>query len=472
MQAFGNQKGGVTMSKEKQIADGILKHIGGKGNIRKLTHCMTRVRIELKNDDLADISELKKINGVMGVIEDDTLQIVVGPGTVNKVTAVLSSEAGLAIGEEAALSEDELTFSEKAEMDRAKQKQKNNTPFKNFLRRIANIFIPLIPGLVASGVINGAANFAKNAGVNSETTLMQILLLLGSCVFTYLGILVGWNTAKEFGGTPVLGAIAGMFLFNPMLADITIYGEALTPGRGGLFGVIFAAWLMTVVEKQVRKVMPNAIDIIFTPLITILVVGFVSLYAVQPIAGVLSDGITIGLNRILDIGGFISGALLAGFFLPLVMVGLHHGLTPIHLEMINTFNSTALLPILAMAGAGQVGAALAIYAKTKNQQLRNIIKGGLPVGFLGIGEPLLYGVTLPLGRPFVTACFGAAVGGAFQAVMKTAAGGIGVSGISLIPLIVDNKYLYYFLGLVLSYLFGFIFTYLFGFKEEMADNIS
>lgn len=217
--------------------------------------------------------------------------------------------------------------------------------------------------------------------------------------------------------------------------------------------------------------MHSSVDIIFTPLITLLIVGFFSLYAVVPVAGVLSDGITSGIHTILDVGGVVAGALLSGFFLPLVMVGLHHGLTPIHLELMNTTGVTALLPILAMAGAGQVGAAIAIFVKTKNKRLRNIIKGALPVGFLGIGEPLLYGVTLPLGRPFVTACCGAAVGGAFQAAMKVAAGGIGVSGISLIPLIANNLYLYYFFGLVISYAFGFLFTYLFGFKEEMADGI-
>lgn len=121
--------------------------------------------------------------------------------------------------------------------------------------------------------------------------------------------------------------------------------------------------------------MPSSVDIIFTPLITLLVVGFFSLYAVVPVAGVLSDGITSGINWVLDIGGVVAGALLAGFFLPLVMVGLHHGLTPIHLELIEKFGMTPLFPILAMAGAGQVGAAIAIFVKTKNQRLRNIIKG-------------------------------------------------------------------------------------------------
>ncbi|MEK4711844.1 MULTISPECIES: PTS transporter subunit EIIC [Sporosarcina] len=459
------------MKKEERMAKDIFANIGGKENIQRLSHCMTRLRLVLKDDSKANIDTLKKVDGVMGVIEDDTLQIVVGPGTVNKVAAEMSKVTGLSIGEEAALDENDLTFSEKAARNQANLKEKNKTPIKMLLRRIGSIFIPLIPGLVASGLINGGANFAKNAGVDPTVTWMQILLLLGSGIFMYLAILVGWNTAKEFGGTPVLGAIAGAFLFNPALADITIYGEALVVGRGGLFGVIFAAWLMTWVEKRVRSVMHDSIDIIVTPLITVLTVGFFSLYAVVPVAGVLSDGITSGINVILDVGGVVAGAVLAGFFLPLVMVGLHHGLTPIHLELINSVGYTALLPILAMAGAGQVGAAIAIFVKTKNKRLRNIIKGALPVGFLGIGEPLLYGVTLPLGRPFLTACMGAAVGGAFQAVMKVAASGIGVSGISLIPLIADNKFLFYFLGLLIAYIFGFLFTYLFGFKEEMADGI-
>jgi len=457
------------MKKEQQIAEGILEHVGGKENIRKIAYCMTRVRLDLNNEGKVDIQALKKIDGVMGVIEDDTLQIVVGPGTVNKVSDVLSNLTGLAIGEVAAASD--MTLEERAQINKASIKKKNNTPVKNLLRKIGNIFIPLIPGLVASGIINGIANFAKNAGVDPTVTWMQILLLLGSCIFAYLAVLVGWNTAKEFGGTPVLGAIAGMLLFNPGLADIHIFGHALIVGRGGLFGVIFAAWLMTFVEKRVRKVMPNSIDIIFTPLITILVVAILSLFVVMPVAGVVSDGITSAINAILDFGGVVAGAILSGFFLPLVMVGLHQGLTPIHMELIQKTGSTALLPVLAMAGAGQVGAALAIFVKTKNRKLKNIIKGGLPAGILGIGEPLLYGVTLPLGRPFITACLGAAVGGAFQAVVKTAAGGIGVSGISLTMLIVDNKYILYIIGLLIAYAFGFLFTYLFGFKEEMADDI-
>ncbi|KFL16308.1 PTS sugar transporter subunit IIC [Geobacillus stearothermophilus] len=454
------------MNREQQMAATMLSHLGGEENIARIAHCMTRVRVSLRDPDQADMAALKRIEGVMGVIEDETLQIVVGPGIVNKVAAALCELTGLELGE---VIEDGLE--DIAERTKAKVKARQQTPLKRLLRKIGSIFIPLIPGLVASGIINGIANFAKNAGVDPQTTWLQLLLLIGGGIFASLGVLVGYNTAKEFGGTPVLGAIAGILVFNPALADVKLFGEALTPGRGGLFAVLLAAWLMAVIEKRVRQFVPNAVDIIVTPLITVLIVCLFTLIAVQPIAGWLSMAITTGLKAVLDVGGVIAGAVLAGTFLPLVMVGLHHGLTPIHMELIQKLGSTPLLPILAMAGAGQVGAAIAVYVKTKNQRLRNIIKGALPVGFLGIGEPLLYGVTLPLGRPFVTACLGAAVGGAFQAVMKTAALGIGVSGLSLIPLIADAKYVTYFVGLVISYAFGFLFTYWFGFKEEMAENI-
>ncbi|MDF9296823.1 PTS transporter subunit EIIC [Geobacillus stearothermophilus] len=454
------------MNREQQMAATMLSHLGGEENIARIAHCMTRVRVSLRDPDQADIAALKRVEGVMGVIEDETLQIVVGPGIVNKVAAALCELTGLELGE---VIEDGLE--DIAERTKAKVKARQQTPLKRLLRKIGSIFIPLIPGLVASGIINGIANFAKNAGVDPQTTWLQLLLLIGGGIFASLGVLVGYNTAKEFGGTPVLGAIAGILVFNPALADVKLFGEALTPGRGGLFAVLLAAWLMAVIEKRVRQFVPNAVDIIVTPLITVLIVCLFTLIAVQPIAGWLSMAITTGLKAVLDVGGVIAGAVLAGTFLPLVMVGLHHGLTPIHMELIQKLGSTPLLPVLAMAGAGQVGAAIAVYVKTKNQRLRNIIKGALPVGFLGIGEPLLYGVTLPLGRPFVTACLGAAVGGAFQAVMKTAALGIGVSGLSLIPLIADAKYVTYFVGLVISYAFGFLFTYWFGFKEEMAENI-
>mgnify|MGYP001319007135 FL=1 len=454
------------MKKEKKLAQDILQQIGGGDNIQSLNYCMTRLRLDLRDRSKVNMSALKNIDGVLGVVDDETLQIIVGPGVVNKVASEISEITDVKLGEALDVQEDDV-----AALTKAKIKKKNETPLKNLLRKIGNIFIPLIPGLVASGLINGAVGFAKNAGVDPTLTWVQILSLLGGAVFGYLAILVGLNTAREFGGTPVLGAIAGILIINPALADITLFGNPLVPGRGGLIGAMLAAWLMVWFEKRFRKFVPNAVDILITPLLTILTVGILTLIIVQPVAGFISDGITSGVIWLLDFGGPVVGAILAGFFLPLVMLGLHQGLTPIHLELINTIGSTPLLPVLAMAGAGQVGAAIAILVKTKNKRLKNVISNALPVGFLGIGEPLIYGVTLPLGRPFISSCLGAAVGGAFQAWMGTAASAIGVSGLPLMALIVDNKIFIYILGLIITYIAGFLFTYFWGFKEEMADNI-
>ncbi|WP_267894844.1 glucose PTS transporter subunit IIA [Lentibacillus sp. Marseille-P4043] len=184
------------------------------------------------------------------------------------------------------------------------------------------------------------------------------------------------------------------------------------------------------------------------------------------------SGITWFLvDVMLKVGGVFGGYVLAATFLPLVTVGMHQGLIPIHLELINGTGSTTLLPILAMAGAGQVGAAIAIYLKTKDKRLRNTVANALPVGILGIGEPLIYGVVLPLGRPFITACLGAGFGGAFLSLSSVGAISVGPSGLALIPLIADNNYLLYIAGLIISYAGGFVLTYLFGYKEKLVNKL-
>src|SRR5690606_25339208 len=292
----------------------------------------TRVRINLKDHSKAKLADLKKVEGVLGVVDDETLQVIVGPGIVNKVADHITKMTGIQKGETININED----GNLADITKANIKKKNNTPFKNLLRKIGSIFIPLIPGLVAAGVINGTVGFLANGGVDKTLTWMKILSILGSSVFGYLAIIVGWNTAKQFGGTPVLGAIAGIITMHPGLADIVLFGHNLMPGRGGLFGAMFAAWLMVFFERKYRRFIPNAGDIIITPLLTVLTVGLLTIAVVQPLAGFLSDGITQGINFILDVGGVVAGGLLAGFFLPLVMLGLHHGLTPIHMELINT----------------------------------------------------------------------------------------------------------------------------------------
>ncbi|MGY4104713.1 PTS transporter subunit EIIC [Ignavigranum ruoffiae] len=474
------------MSKEKMMADQIAERIGGLTNTSKVYNCMTRVRIDLNDPSQVDVEALKAIDGVLGVVEDgNNLQIIVGPGASTKVATALNDLRGVSHTEQIQENLDpELTqsndVSQRAASNKAdfKAKQKDNG-FKRFTRIIASIFVPLIPAFVGAGIIGGIASIIQNlitSGNISAENWGQILLVLKiiqSGLFAYLNIYVGINAAKVFGATEGLGGVvAGVIYLTGMAPEAPLMnifsGQPLSPGQGGIIGVIFAVYLLSIVEKWLRKVIPNSLDIIVTPTIALLITGLITIFLIMPLAGVISTSLVGTVNKVLEVGGAVAGFILGATFLPLVMFGLHQILTPVHIEMISSTGATNLLPILAMAGAGQVGAAIALWIKArKNQQLASMIKGALPVGILGIGEPLIYAVTLPLGRPFITACLGGGVGGAvIGALGNIGATAIGPSGVALIPLIANGRWLGYVFGLLAAYAGGFVLTYLFGVPHE------
>ncbi|ALX50146.1 glucose PTS transporter subunit IIA [Lentibacillus amyloliquefaciens] len=465
----------------KELAQIIVKNLGGEGNIASLTNCITRLRINLKSRNNVDLEAIKGYDEVLSVIDQGTIQIVLGPGKVTKVANEIHESTRINVDVEG---EDDASEFDLAGDTKASYKAKQTSSFQQLFRHIGNIFVPIVPGLVASGLMLGIANLILNmadADMINEAVLesdwYMLLQSIGGLLFGSLGVFVGINTAREFGGTMVLGGIAGLLIYAPVLGDIgtlSLFGLDLSvsSGLGGLLGVIVAAYLFTKIEKFIRNHVPDSLDLILTPLITVMVGSLATIVVIQPIAGILMDGITWFLvDGMLEAGGVIGGFILSATFLPLVTVGMHQGLIPVHLELIEQFGSTTLLPILAMAGGGQVGAMIAIYLKTKSKRLKNTVASVTPVGFLGIGEPLIYGVTLPLGRPFITASLGAGFGGAFLSLSSVGAITVGPSGIVMIPLIADNNYLLYIIGLVISYIGGFILTYLFGFKEEMVYKL-
>ncbi|WP_270995443.1 PTS transporter subunit EIIC [Listeria seeligeri] len=480
------------MTKEAEIGKQIFIHVGGMENVSRIAHCMTRVRLGIVDSDLVDIAELKKVPGVIGVVEDDTLQIIVGPGVVNKVAGAMAEMAGVKIGETIQENLDSSTktgkelVEEKASKTKAelKAKQNNSSGFKKLLKSISNIFVPLIPGFVGAGLIAGIAAIITNnvtAGYLDAAVWTQYIDILGVInkgIFAFLAIYVGINTANEFGGTPVLGGgIAGITLLSRLAEGHTITniftGDPIVAGQGGIIGVLLAVWLMCILEKNLRKIIPNAIDIIFTPTLVLLIIGLVTIFLIMPFAGLVSDGLVNGINWVIEVGGVFAGFVLGTLFLPMVMFGLHQVLTPIHVEMIAQNGYTILLPILAMAGGGQVGAAIALWIRCrKNKPLVNMIKGGLPVGILGIGEPLIYGVTIPLGKPFLTACLGGGIGGAVIGYFgNVGAIAIGPSGVALIPLIANNEWLSYVIGLIAAYIGGFVLTYFFGTPKDAMNSV-
>ncbi|HAR5225770.1 TPA: PTS transporter subunit EIIC [Staphylococcus aureus] len=479
------------MTKEQQLAERIIAAVGGMDNIDSVMNCMTRVRIKVLDENKVDDQELRHIDGVMGVIHDERIQVVVGPGTVNKVANHMAELSGVKLGDRIPHNHNDSEKMDyksyaadkaKANKEAHKAKQKNGK-LNKVLKSIANIFIPLIPAFIGAGLIGGIAAVLSNlmvAGYISGawiTQLIAVFNVIKDGMLAYLAIFTGINAAKEFGATPGLGGVIGGTTLLTGIAGKNILmnvftGEPLQPGQGGIIGVIFAVWILSIVEKRLHKIVPNAIDIIVTPTIALLIVGLLTIFIFMPLAGFVSDSLVSVVNGIISIGGVFSGFIIGASFLPLVMLGLHHIFTPIHIEMINQSGATYLLPIAAMAGAGRVGAALALWVRCKrNTTLRNTLKGALPVGFLGIGEPLIYGVTLPLGRPFLTACIGGGIGGAvIGGIGHIGAKAIGPSGVSLLPLISDNMYLGYIAGLLAAYAGGFVCTYLFGTTKAMRQT--
>ncbi len=446
------------MREEERLIREIYRLAGPAENIARVSNCMTRLRLQLVKKDAGLPEALKKVEGVLGVNDTETeLQIILGPGKAKKAAdalqALMKGEDRPAIGDGQAL--------------RDSLRAKNATPVKLFFKQIAGIFIPLIPGFIACGLITGCLGvFLKTFPEMATAPAVRLLALAGNAVFWGMNLFVGYNAAQVFGGSPVLGGVLAAFMSHPGLDGIELWGTPLHPGRGGVIAVIlvaaFGAWL----EGRLRRLVPEMFGLFLVPLLTVLLAGTAAVLVLQPAGGALSDAIGKAASWAVDSGGAAAGALMAGLWLPMVMSGIHQAVTPIHVDLIAQSGVTILLPILAMAGAGQVGATLAVYCRTRSQRLRKIIASALPAGILGVGEPLIYGVTFPLGRPFLGACIGGAAGGAVEAAARVGAATLGISGLPLAA--ATDNILMYLAGLLVAYAAGFAATWLLGF-DDPAD---
>jgi len=465
------------MASNKELTSNIVEMVGGKDNIASATNCMTRVRMQLKDQSKIKLEELKAVDGVLGVVEAETLQVVVGPGKAKKVADILVSDFG--IQQAAAVTEDW-----KSNKENVKKGQKQSK-LKSGLETIAGIFVPLIPAIIAAGIFNGFSSLIgtmQGQGAlpanQAWDSIRLVFALIGTSFLGYFAIYTGINSAKRFGATEALGGMVGAMSIAAQIVNISqLYGwynndvplkSILTTGKGGIIGVILGVYLLAKIEKAVRKRIPDVLDLILTPVITLLTVAVAFVFVIMPVSGVVSDWLVRALSVIIGsentIVSIISGYVLSALFLPMVLLGLHHGLIPIYAIQLEVLGGVSLFPVLAMAGAGQVGAAIAIYTiakKVKNDRMQKVITGALPAGILGIGEPLIYGVTLPLGKPFVTAGLGAGFGGAFVMATKVMATAWGPSGLVAVPLMQPGSMLNYVLGIFISYLGGFIITRIF-----------
>ena len=367
---------------------------------------------------------------------------------------------------------------------------------RNALRVIGDIFIPLLPGIISAGLCGGVAALISqvvpnDAEHNVWAFIHQILTLINTSMMSFLTAWAGYRAAERFGGTPILGGMLGMITsldgINQIASLMGLYNSAvpldsvLCSGKGGVLAVIAGALLIAFVEKTIRSVMPASIDVVFTPLLTMLLCVVPYIVFIMPLFGYASGGIVWLFSRAcLSENVFIralSGFFAAAAFLPLVAAGMHHGLVALYSVQLQELGFVTLYPALAMAGAGQVGAAFALWKKAKkvgNENLCSVISGALPAGLLGVGEPLIYGVTLPLGKPFLTAGLGAGFGGAFIMVTQVAATTWGPSGLlgafvmTAGPGGSARSVFLYLIALVISYVGGYLITKVFYREEELC----
>lgn len=471
----------------QQISEQLLKLLGGKENITSNAACMTRLRVGLKDVSKADIEGVKKVEGVLGVVESDTVQIVFGPGKVNKVLDEFHKLTHLAKGQ-AENDSSSADINEVTKENKSLQKAKYDKPVQRFLKKIANIFVALLPGIIAAGLINGICNVinVSTDGALSGTWWYECIRTMGWALFAYLPILVGYNAAKEFGGSGVLGAIAGaMSISNvamPLLATVNeeqimlpITNAVFNPASGGLLAALIGGMFFAFLEKKIRKHMPDLIDTFVSPLLVLIIGGIIALLIIQPLGAGLTKVIFAILSFAYEKMGVVGGYILSAGFLPLVAVGLHQALTPIHAMLNDPEGATQginyLLPILMMAGGGQVGAGIALYVKTKNVKLKRYIRDSIPVGILGIGEPMMYAVTLPLGKSFITACIGAGFGGAVAALLHLGTVSQGVSGVFGLLIVQPGQQIGFIISMLIAYAGGFVVTYFFGVDEDRINEV-
>ena len=477
----------------QELSKKILELVGGKENVVSATNCMTRLRVNLKDYAKADIEGLKKTEGVLQVIEMDNLHVVLGPGKAKKVTDLFKADAGVSEG----MSTDASWQDNKAAM-KAGQKQGK---VKTALKAVGDIFVPLIPGVIAAGICSGLATLITQVNPDYATVkwlfiLHQFLTMINTAFLGSITAWAGYRAAEKFGATPILGGMLGAITAMANINSISqtvggIFwvaegGDALNAvlraGRGGVLAVIFGVLLLAKVEKWVRSKMPDALDIVVSPLVVMFVCIIPYVFIIMPITGLISNGLVSVVGAVCMsesvVVRMIAGFLGSFLFLPLVAMGMHHGLVALYSVQLAELGFVTLYPALAMAGAGQVGAAIAIWLKAKrtgNKRMMSVIGGALPAGVLGVGEPLIYGVTLPMGKPFITAGLGAGFGGMFCMIFKVAATTWGPSGILALPIMTaggDNPAMqvaFYGIGLIISYIMGFIITN-FTLKDEEVAN--
>lgn len=465
------------------IAKQLLEHLGGKENIQALAHCATRLRLALKDEEKVNEAAIGNLDGVKGQFKvAGQYQIIFGSGIVNQVYAEMAKQTGLA----------EMSTNDVASAGADKQNL-----IQRAVKGLSDIFVPIIPAIVAGGLLMGLFNVLTAQGLFIEgksiidaypglTDLANMINTFANAPFVYLPVLLAFSASKKFGGNPFLGAALGMLMVHPDLLNGWGFGSASVSGtvptwnimgleiqkvgyQGSVLPVLVSAFILAKVELGLRKVIPSVLDNLLTPMLAIFITGFVTFTLVGPFTRDLGFMLGDGLNWLYDSAGFVGGALFGFIYAPFVITGMHHSFIAIETQLladIATTGGTFIFPIAAMSNVAQGAAALAVGFTTKDTKMKGIAVPSGVTGLLGITEPAMFGVNLKLRYPFIAAIIGSAVASAFITLFNVKAQALGAAGLPGIISIAPDKIGYYIVGMVIAFATAFVLTVVLGMRDK------
>ena len=451
----------------RKTAQDILDHVGGSKNIASAAPCATRLRLVIADNKKVSKEALENVDGVKGVFEaSGQLQIILGTGTVNKVFAEFIDIAG-------------ITASSKAEAKEAAAEKQNW--FMRAIKLLGDIFVPIIPAIVASGFLMGIMNsldFMNSNGflhINTHSSIYVFANLFSNIAYTFLQILIAFSAAKAFGANQYLGAVIGMIMIHPSLQNAyTVATEGVQQTQSVFFGlfkidmvgyqghvipVIIAVWILAVIEKKLHKIVPEVLDLFVTPLVSVFVTGYLTLSIVGPIFVWAENAILGAIQWMLTLPLGIGSLIMGGLYAPTVVTGIHQMYTAIDIGQLAKYGVTYWLPLASAANVAQGAAALAVGIKSKDKKIKSLALPSSLSAFMGITEPAIFGVNLRFFKPFIAGCIGGGCGALYASLVHLGAKGTGVTGIFGILLCL-NQPLQYLIEMVIAVGVAFVISFL------------
>ena len=452
-----------------EIAKKVIEALGGRENVNSVAHCATRLRVMVKDEAKINKDAIENLEKVQGAFfNSGQYQIIFGTGTVNKMY-----DEVVALG---------LPTSSKEDMKAEAAKQGNW--FQRAIRTFGDVFVPIIPVIVATGLFMGVRGLLTALGMTLPEDVTTYTQILTDTAFIILPGLVVWSTFRVFGGNPAVGIVLGMMLVSGSLPNAwaVASGGEVTAMQFfgfipvvGLQGSVLPAFIIGVVgakfEKAVRKVVPDVLDLLVTPFVTLLVMSILGLFVIGPVFHVVENYILIGTKAILNLPFGLGGFLIGGVHQLIVVSGVHHIFNLLEVQLLAADHANPFNAIITAAMTAQGAATVAVGVKTKNPKLKTLAFPAALSAFLGITEPAIFGVNLRFRKPFFLSLIAGAVGGGLASILGLAGTGNGITIIPGTMLYIGNgQLLQYLLMVAVSFALGFALTYMFGYEDEVEET--